>query len=57
MVVAFIGPWDFVIILAVILFLFGTARFGRTLRALKAGGREFKRGIRGKDELPPPSSS
>jgi Sec-independent protein translocase protein TatA len=55
MVVAFIGPWDFVIIIAVFLFIFGTARFGRTLRALKTGGREFKRGIRGKDELPPPT--
>jgi TatA/E family protein of Tat protein translocase len=57
MVVAFIGPWDFVIILAVIVLVFGTARFGRALRALKTGGREFKRGIRGKDELPPPSSN
>ena len=50
------GVWDFVIIIAVIVFLFGTARFGRTFRALKVGGREFKRGIRGKDELPPPTS-
>jgi Sec-independent protein translocase protein TatA len=57
MVVAFLGPWDFVIIVGVILLVFGTARFGRTFRALKAGGREFKRGIRGKDELPPPPSS
>jgi Sec-independent protein translocase protein TatA len=57
MVVAFLGPWDFVIIVAVIVFVFGTARFGRTFRALKSGGREFKRGIRGKDELQPPSSS
>jgi Sec-independent protein translocase protein TatA len=57
MVVAFIGPWDFVIIIAVFLFVFGTARFGRTFRALKTGTREFKRGIRGKDELPPPTSN
>jgi TatA/E family protein of Tat protein translocase len=57
MVVAFLGPWDFLIILAVIVFVFGTARLGRTLRALKTGGREFKRGIRGKDELPPPTSN
>ncbi len=49
-----LGPWDFVIVVAVLLFLFGTARFGRALRSLKAGGREFKRGIRGGDELPPP---
>ncbi len=56
MLVAFLGPWDFVIVIGVIALVFGTARFGRAFRALKAGGREFKRGIRGKDELPPPSS-
>jgi Sec-independent protein translocase protein TatA len=56
MLVAYFGFWDFVIILAVIVFVFGTARFGRAFRALKAGGREFKRGIRGKDELPPPQT-
>ena len=50
------GPWDFVIIIAVLLFLFGTARFGRSFRALKQGGKEFKRGVRGKDELPPPET-
>ena len=48
--------WDFVIIIAVLLFLFGTARFGRSWRALKQGGKEFKRGIRRKDELPPPET-
>jgi Sec-independent protein translocase protein TatA len=52
--VGFLGPWDFVIIVAVLLFVFGTARFGRALRSLKAGGREFKRGLRGEDELPSP---
>jgi Sec-independent protein translocase protein TatA len=49
-----VGLWDFVIIIAVVVFIFGTARFGRTFRAMKTGGREFKRGISGKDELPPP---
>jgi Sec-independent protein translocase protein TatA len=49
------GLWDFVIIIAVVVFIFGTARFGRTFRAMKIGGREFKRGVRGeKDQLPPP---
>ena len=50
---AMLGPWDFVIIVVVIVFLFGSRRVGRAFRALGAGGREFKRGIRGKDELPP----
>jgi Sec-independent protein translocase protein TatA len=57
MVVAWLGPWQFLILVAVIVFVFGTARFGRSLRALKQGGKEFKRGLRGKDELPPTSSS
>jgi TatA/E family protein of Tat protein translocase len=51
---AMLGPWDFVIIVLVIVFLFGSRRVGRAFRALGAGGREFKRGVRGKDELPPP---
>ena len=52
--VAFLGPWDFVIIVAVIAFIWGTRPFGRALRSLKAGGKELKRGVRGEDELPPP---
>jgi Sec-independent protein translocase protein TatA len=53
-VIAFLGPWDFVIIVGVLVLVLGTARFGRAWRSLKAGGKEFARGIRGKDELPPP---
>ncbi len=52
---ALLGPWDFVIIVVVIALLFGSRRIGRAFRALGVGGREFKRGLRGKDELPPPS--
>ena len=51
---ALIGPWDFVIIVVVVALFFGSKRIGRTFRALGAGGREFKRGIHGKDDLPPP---
>ncbi len=54
-VLAMLGPWDFVIIIAVIVFIFGSRRFGRAFRALGQGGREFKRGVRGEDKLPPPS--
>jgi len=53
---AFLGPWDFVIIIALLLFVFGTARFGRAFRSIKSGGREFKRGIRGEDKQLPPQS-
>lgn len=51
---ALLGLWDFVIFAVVIALLFGSRRIGRAFRALGAGGREFKRGLRGKDELPPP---
>ncbi len=54
MVLALLGPWDFVIIAVVIVLVFGSRRIGRAFRALGSGGREFKRGIRGEDELPPP---
>jgi TatA/E family protein of Tat protein translocase len=53
---ALLGPWDFVILAVVIAFFFGSKRIARALRALGAGGREFKRGIRGEDKLPPPKS-
>jgi len=53
-----IGPWDFVIIVGVLLLVFGTARFGRAWRGMKQGGKSFTREIRGgKDELPPPPPS
>ena len=54
MVLALLGPWDFVIIAVVIVLIFGSRRIGRAVRALGTGGREFKRGIRGEDKLPPP---
>jgi TatA/E family protein of Tat protein translocase len=53
---ALLGPWDFVILVVVIALLFGSRRMARALRALGAGGRELKRGIRGEDELPRPPS-
>jgi Sec-independent protein translocase protein TatA len=52
-----IGLWGFLIIGAIVLLVFGTARFGRAFRGLKSGGSEFKRGLRGEDELPPPPPS
>ncbi len=51
---ALIGPWGFVIVVVVIVLAFGTRRVGQAIRALGTGGREFKRGLRGDDELPPP---
>jgi len=46
--------WEFAIVIIIIVLIFGTRRFGRMIRSLGSGGREFKRGIKGEDELPPP---
>jgi TatA/E family protein of Tat protein translocase len=53
---ALLGAWDFVILIVVVALLFGSRRMARALRALGTGGREFKRGLGGEDELPPPQS-
>jgi TatA/E family protein of Tat protein translocase len=49
-VLALLGPWDFVIIVGVLLLVFGTARFGAVLRGLGRGGRELKRELRDENE-------
>ena len=50
-----IGPWEFAIIIVVLVLVFGTARFSRAWRSVKQGGKGFAREIRSKDEqLPPP---
>ncbi len=51
---AYLGPWQFVILGVVIVLAFGSRRLARAIRSLRAGGKEFKRGLRGEDELPPP---
>jgi Sec-independent protein translocase protein TatA len=50
----FLGFWDFVVIILVLVLIFGTRRFGRAFRSLKQGGKGFTQELRGKDELPPP---
>jgi Sec-independent protein translocase protein TatA len=52
-VVAWLGPWQFLILVGIIALIVGTARFTRTWRALKAGGKELKRGWKGDDREPP----
>jgi TatA/E family protein of Tat protein translocase len=56
-VLATLGPWQVLILLVVIVLLFGTARFRRAFRGLKQGGKEFKRGLDGRDRLPPSDKS
>ena len=53
-----IGPWELLILLLVVLLVFGPKRLPEAGRALGKGMREFKDSISGKDdqhELPPAS--
>ena len=45
-----IGPWELLILLAVILLFFGARRLPEMGRSLGRGMREFKHGVTGKDE-------
>jgi sec-independent protein translocase protein TatA len=54
--------WELIIVVVVIVMIFGTRRFGRAIRSLGTGGREFKRAITEDEdealppnELPPPT--
>lgn len=46
-----LGPVELIIIFAVILLLFGAGRVGRVGRELGTAISEFKRGVKGDDEL------
>lgn len=48
-----IGPWELLILLLVILLVFGPKRLPEAGRALGKGMREFKDSITGKDEDKP----
>ena len=50
--VGFIGPWEALIILFVILLLFGSSRFVGAAKSLGRGAREFKKSVTGEDENP-----
>jgi len=40
-----IGPWELLIILAIVLVLFGSTRLPKLARSLGAASREFKQGV------------
>lgn len=46
MPLAFIGPWEALILIAIIVFLFGAKRFAAAGRSLVRGARELKAAIR-----------
>ena len=53
---AVLSPWEVLIIVGLIVFLFGSRRISRAFRAFGSGGSELKRELRGSDELPPTGS-
>ena len=45
-----IGPWQIILIIAVILFLFGGKKIPELMKGIGKGAREFKKGLSGEDE-------
>ena len=45
-----IGPWQIIVIIAVVLLFFGGKKIPELMKGLGKGVREFKDGIEGKDE-------
>ncbi len=45
-----IGPWQIILIVAIVLLLFGGRKIPELMRGIGKGTREFKRGMSGEDE-------
>lgn len=45
-----IGPWQIVLIIAVVLLLFGGRKIPELMKGIGKGAREFKKGLSGEDE-------
>jgi sec-independent protein translocase protein TatA len=45
-----IGPWQIILIVAVILLLFGGKKIPELMKGIGKGAREFKKGLSGEDE-------
>lgn len=45
-----IGPWQIILILAVVLLLFGGKKIPELMKGIGKGAREFKKGLSGEDE-------
>ncbi len=52
-----IGPLELVLVLVVLLVVFGAKRLPEIGRSLGSSAREFKSGITGGDDTPPPAES
>ena len=49
-ILGMIGPWQIILILAIVLLLFGGRKIPELMKGLGKGAREFKEGISGEDE-------
>jgi sec-independent protein translocase protein TatA len=45
-----IGPWQIVLIIAVVLLLFGGRKIPELMKGIGKGAREFKKGLSGDDD-------
>jgi len=45
-----IGPWQIILIIAIILLLFGGKKIPELMKGIGKGAREFKKGLSGEDE-------
>lgn len=45
-----VGPWQIILIIAVVLLLFGGKKIPELMRGIGKGAREFKKGLSGEDE-------
>jgi len=50
MILGVIGPWQIILILAVVLLLFGGKKIPELMKGLGQGAREFKKGMNGEGE-------
>jgi sec-independent protein translocase protein TatA len=50
MILGVIGPWQIILILAVVLLLFGGKKIPELMKGLGQGAREFKKGMNGENE-------
>ncbi len=50
LILGVIGPWQVILILAVVLLLFGGKKIPELMKGLGKGAREFKKGLSGEEE-------
>ena len=51
-VLGIVGPWQIILIVALVLFLFGGKKIPELMRGLGGGVKEFKKAMKDDDEAP-----